>query len=424
MANSSEGTLNGSKSAIAPNEASTDKVTHVVLPASFYASFLSQAAKARKPSPIRGLFLLEQTLSFISFFMGRPNAALFSLISIQFTASRVGGIGTESVKLKVDDELLAMGLQYASTSGIPPMVKWLTVFQEPEHWREGARGRVGGSPSLRGCRTRCCGHGGPVLFEEPDACATAVLYGNSSIDDVIKRHHSYIRDVTLRDKVETNDDELISQYLREILDHWPSSKPKPKIVYAIPYGCNPTGATTSLPCGQAVLDISRKHNIVILEGAAYSRLRFPVKTNKQLLFPDDPDYFMYFCTGSHISSYFTLEVQTGDGSVGRVLRFDSFGKTIYPGIRICIGFVTGPAPLLNAMDRHVGGRLTREIPTVNRALPQVSMANMQTSRPSPGLSSPPSCAPGAATSSSRTCAKLWISTALSERMEIPRCQNV
>jgi hypothetical protein len=46
-----------------------------------------------------------------------------------------------------------------------------------------------------------------------------------------------------------------------------------------------------------------------------------------------------------------LEAQTGDHTVGRVLRFDSFSKILSAGIRI--GFVTGPAPLLDTMDRHV-----------------------------------------------------------------------
>jgi tryptophan aminotransferase len=46
-----------------------------------------------------------------------------------------------------------------------------------------------------------------------------------------------------------------------------------------------------------------------------------------------------------------LEAQTGNRTVGRVLRFDSFSKVLSAGIRI--GFVTGPAPLLDAMDRHV-----------------------------------------------------------------------
>jgi aspartate/methionine/tyrosine aminotransferase len=60
---------------------------------------------------------------------------------------------------------------------------------------------------------------------------------------------------------------------------------------------------------------------------------------------------MYFGSGTRIPSYFMLEAQTGDRTVGRVLRFDSFSKILSAGIRI--GFVTGPAPLLDAMDRHV-----------------------------------------------------------------------
>lgn len=60
---------------------------------------------------------------------------------------------------------------------------------------------------------------------------------------------------------------------------------------------------------------------------------------------------MYFGTRPRIASYFMLEAQTGDRSVGRVLRFDSFSKILSSGIRI--GFVTGPVPLLDAIDQHV-----------------------------------------------------------------------
>jgi hypothetical protein len=66
---------------------------------------------------------------------------------------------------------------------------------------------------------------------------------------------------------------------------------------------------------------------------------------------DDPYYFMYFGDRPRIASYFKLEAQIGDRSVGRVLRFDSFSKVLSSGIRI--GFVTGPTPLLDAIDRHV-----------------------------------------------------------------------
>ena len=71
----------------------------------------------------------------ISLLAGKPNAALFPLTGVQITTPRVDGSGAEEETLRVDDELLAMGLQYGFTSGIPPMVEWLTDFQEREHGR-------------------------------------------------------------------------------------------------------------------------------------------------------------------------------------------------------------------------------------------------------------------------------------------------
>jgi tryptophan aminotransferase len=82
---------------------------------------------------VRALFPLEQTPGVISLLAGKPNAASFPFISVQFTAPRADG--SEPTLLKVDDDLLSMGLQYAPTNGIPPMVECLTEFQEQEHGR-------------------------------------------------------------------------------------------------------------------------------------------------------------------------------------------------------------------------------------------------------------------------------------------------
>jgi len=84
-----------------------------VLPASSYAFFLSQDAKARKPSPIRGLFPLEQTPGVISLLAGKPNDAMFPFTNIQFSVPCPDS--SEQMLLKVDDDLLSMGLQ--STGG-------------------------------------------------------------------------------------------------------------------------------------------------------------------------------------------------------------------------------------------------------------------------------------------------------------------
>jgi len=157
--------------------------------------------------------------------------------------------------------------------------------------------------------------GNPVLIERPVYAGVIPMFESLRCDTI---------------EVETYSKGISSLSLHKILENWPSSKPKPKILYTVPYGCNPTGATTSLARRKEILDLARKHNIIILE--------------------DDPYYFMYFGTGPRIPSYLMLEAQTGNRTVGRVLRFDSFSKVLSAGIRI--GFVTGPAPLLDAIDRH------------------------------------------------------------------------
>lgn len=79
---------------------------------------------------------------------------------------------------------------------------------------------------------------------------------------------------------------------------------------------------------------------------------------------DDPYFYLYYgklfngcpsLTHGKIGdrprypSYFALELEEPD--LGRVLRFDSFSKVLSAGIRI--GFASGPAPLLDAIDLHV-----------------------------------------------------------------------
>jgi tryptophan aminotransferase len=74
----------------------------------------------------------------ISLLAGKPNAALFPFNSVQFTAPHADGSG--EALFSVDDDLLSMGLQYAPTAGIQPMVEWLTEFQEQEHGRRRGEG--------------------------------------------------------------------------------------------------------------------------------------------------------------------------------------------------------------------------------------------------------------------------------------------
>jgi tryptophan aminotransferase len=74
--------------------------------------------------------------------------------------------------------------------------------------------------------------------------------------------------------------------------------------------------------------------------------------------PDDPYYYLYYGDGPRSPSYLTLERELLP-TVGRVLRFDSFSKILSAGIRV--GFATGPARLLDAIDLYVVIFLVRNL---------------------------------------------------------------
>lgn len=138
-------------------------------------------------------------------------------------------------------------------------------------------------------------------------------------------------------EVDTDAKGISASSLRATLEGWSTSHPntpKPKILYTVPYGCNPTGMTASVERRREVLALAREHDILILE--------------------DDPYYYLYYGVAPRPPSYFALELEGAserDVEVGRVLRFDSLSKILSSGIRI--GIASGPEPLITAINRHV-----------------------------------------------------------------------
>lgn len=208
--------------------------------------------------------------------------------------------------------------QYSATSGIPSLVKWLTDLQEREHRRGTDQGwRLSVTSGSQDAIYKAAGvllnPGDSILVEKPVYAGVIPIFKSLGSEMI---------------EVETDAEGIVSSSLRSILESWPASKSKPKALYTVPYGCNPTGMTATLERRLETLALAREHKFIILE--------------------DDPYYYLYFGSAPRIPSYFTLEAQTG--SAGHVLRFDSFSKILSAGIRI--GFATGPRPLLDAMDLH------------------------------------------------------------------------
>ncbi|KAH8100867.1 PLP-dependent transferase [Cristinia sonorae] len=292
-------------------------LVHVCPPEAFYQQFLSQLSINRTDDAIRALMPLESRPGLISLLVGKPNTSCFPIKSLSFSAQDPCDSSKE-IPITLSPEELEVGLQYSPTTGIPNLVDWLYKLQEICHGRKRSEGwklSVG-----NGCQdlmykavTSFINPGDSVFLEAP-------MYPG-----VIPMFQTIQCDIH---EVETDANGMCSHKLRQMLENWPTSKPKPKILYTVPYGCNPTGMTVSLERRLEVLDLAHEHNFIILE--------------------DDPYYFVYYGKAPRPPSYFELEKQ--QGRIGRVIRFDSLSKVLSSGLRL--GFASGPLPLMRAIDRH------------------------------------------------------------------------
>lgn len=302
-------------------------------PEEYYAPFFSVLAKEFRPNPIRGLFPLEKKPGVISLLAGKPNPDTFPFTSLSFTARSPDDPAKED-SYTISGAALSQGLQYSDTSGLPQLIDWLTGLQEVSHGRkkgEGWRLSVGSGSQdvIYKAFHALLNDGDPVLVESP-------VY--AGVIPILKSLHCELIEV------ETDAGGISSSSLKKILDEWPVNKPKPRVLYTVPYGCNPTGMTATLERRREVLQIARAHNILILE--------------------DDPYYYLYFGKEERPPSYFALEAQVG-GVVGNVVRFDSFSKVLSAGIRM--GCISGPEPILRAVDMHTG-TANLQVPSLTQAI--------------------------------------------------------
>ncbi|KAJ4470462.1 PLP-dependent transferase [Lentinula aciculospora] len=303
------------------------------LPTEFYDQFLSERAKNLKPSPIRGLYPLEKQPGVISLLAGKPEPSTFPFTSLSFTAKDPTDGNTE-ITIAIPRNELTPGLQYSDTAGLPDLLKWITALQELSHGRkhgrnvsgEGEEGwRVsmgtGSQDMISKSATALINPGDSILVESPVYAGVIPIFRNMDCKQI---------------EVPTDADGIRSTSLKEILENWPESQKRPKLLYTVPYGCNPTGMTASLERRKEVLRLARQYNFIILE--------------------DDPYYYLYCDKATRPASYFALEVtepcgeETGKAyaEVGRVLRFDSLSKVLSAGLRI--GFASGPEAILRRVD--------------------------------------------------------------------------
>lgn len=140
---------------------------------------------------------------------------------------------------------------------------------------------------------------------------------------------------------------LLPSHMDSILTNWDPAAhggaPKPWLLYTVPTGQNPTGATQSEQRRRDVYRVAQKHDIFILEDEPYYFLQMQPYTGPSQPSPPPPSSHEEFLN-SLVPSFLSLDVD------GRVMRMDSFSKVIAPGSRL--GWITASAQIVERYIRH------------------------------------------------------------------------
>ncbi|KAJ3085497.1 hypothetical protein HK100_009032 [Physocladia obscura] len=271
-----------------------------------YSHFISPHSARRAPSAIRELVPMASIPGMISLHEGNPNPEMYPYVGLNFLL-RTG----ETITVPSGE--LVRALEYTQTNGFPQLLAWLKNLQILEH-----------RPSFRDNFDVCIGSGSQdliskafdMLLSEGDVllCESPTYVGSLS----------YLRPLSCKFvNIITDADGLIPDALESALKNWKDLATRPRVLYTVPIGGNPTGCSTTVERKKRIYEIAHQYNIIILE--------------------DDPYYYLQFGAERDVS-YFSMDVDQ------RVIRFDSFSKTLSAGLRV--GWVSGPKPLIERIVFH------------------------------------------------------------------------
>ncbi|EJF62296.1 PLP-dependent transferase [Dichomitus squalens] len=317
------------------------------------AHHLSDVSRARETSPLKDLARQFGRPGLISLAGGMPNEAYFPFASISgdilhpasFSTSNddneesiswfwklFGGSRKEKTSpitipkhpAKPDDINLTVALQYGTATGLPQLQKFISEFVEkvyqPAYADWTALVQTGNTDGWSRCLSLLCNPGEAFITEDwtyPSALAGSVPSGKLPVG------------------VPMDDQGMRHDELRKVLEEWDEAArgaKRPHVMYTVPIGQNPTGVTMGLERKKAIYDICVEFDIIIVEDDPYYFLQMGKYAAQSARAPHagfaDPAGWLT----SLAPSYVKIDYQ------GRVIRLDTFSKTIAPGSRL--GFFT------------------------------------------------------------------------------------
>jgi DNA-binding transcriptional MocR family regulator len=247
-----------------------------------YVDRYAARTHAMKASEIRALFAVASRPEVVSLAGGMPN---------------ISGLPLDAVAETLGDLVRERGtaaMQYGSGQGDPRLREQICEVMAIEGIRahpDDVVVTVGSQQAVDLVTRVFCDPGDVVLCEAPSYVGALGVFGAYECDVV---------------HVEMDDDGLVPTALEQAVSGIAATGRRPKFLYTIPTFHNPAGVTLSTRRRVEILDICRRHDLLVLEDNPYGLLGFDAEPMRAMR-ADEPEQVVYL---------------------------GSFSKTFAPGFRV------------------------------------------------------------------------------------------
>lgn len=261
---------------------------------------------------------------------------------------------------------LATALQYGGTEGYPPLRAWIRKFTRdylhPNVPYEGGPEvimTVGSTDGLWKTLELFVDNWNPVrddISTRPGLLCESFIYGNVLSQIAPKGMQAVEVQADSRGMVPYGPGSL-----EDVLDNWDLSKGRrPHMMYTVTIGHNPTGVVLSVERRKQIYEVCSRFDVIIVEDDPYWYMQFPsaagneaasrnlAKPKSPLVAPTINQAAGQRSSGSEfldslVPSFLSIDVD------GRVVRLDTFSKTVAPGCRL--GYVTAQPAIIERLTR-------------------------------------------------------------------------
>ncbi len=277
-----------------------------------FAHLISDRSRRTNASAIREILKITEQAHVISFAGGLPAPELFPVDEIRQATDRI---------------LTRHGhaaLQYSTTEGFRPLREWIAGHDAiPVENVQIVTGSQQGLDLL-----------GRVLISEGDVVLVETPTYLGALQAFAMFGPRYVQ-------VTTDEDGIDVAALDELLATTPA-----KLLYTVPNFQNPTGITMTLERRRALVEVTRRHGIVVIEDDPYGAIRF---------------------AGEPLPTLYSLALEAAGGDPDRcnVIHCGSFSKTLVPGLRE--GWLQAPGVIMQKVIEAKQGT-DLHTPTLNQMI--------------------------------------------------------